>query len=188
MHVLCLRPRSWCLMVRIAGSDVASSNSFSSDQVITAAGSGACALPCGSSRHARGVVKSICIGCPFSTSMGTATKAERAVGTTWSAARKPRVRSGVSDRSARPQSARPPSGRPSPAPCLAAMHPNLSVSPSPAPSVPLSLSLSLHLSRSLSRSLALSLSLSVSLVLSRSLSLSHSFFLSLALFLSDVVT
>ena len=42
-----------CLMVRIAG-----------DQVNTTAGSGAC----GTAWHARGVAKSICIGCPFSTS------------------------------------------------------------------------------------------------------------------------
>ena len=54
--------------------------------LLTAAGSGACALPCGSAWHARGVAKSTCIGCPFSTSMGKATMAGKALGTTWSAA------------------------------------------------------------------------------------------------------
>ena len=65
-HVLCLRPRGWCLMVRIAGNDVANSSSRSSVQLLTAVGSGASALPCSSAWPARGVAMSICVCWPVS--------------------------------------------------------------------------------------------------------------------------
>ena len=38
VHVLCLKPRGWCLIVRMAGSEVAITNSRSSVQATTASG------------------------------------------------------------------------------------------------------------------------------------------------------
>ena len=85
-HVLCLRPRGWCLMVRMAGGDVANSNNCSSVHVTTAVGSGVSALPCDSAWQTRGVDISICVGWPVSTSSGVTSMVGWVVGTTCSAA------------------------------------------------------------------------------------------------------
>ena len=68
-------------MVRMAGSDVASSNSRPVDQVTTAVGSGASGLPCDPTSLARGVAIS-----SASAVLSQPAWWGRVVGTTWSAA------------------------------------------------------------------------------------------------------
>ena len=70
----------------MAGGDVTSSGTCSSDQLTTAVGSGASAMPCDSAWLARGVATSTCIGCPVTTSMGAAGMVGWVVGTTCGAA------------------------------------------------------------------------------------------------------
>ena len=124
-------PAAGCLMVRIARSDVAGSNSFSSDQVNTASGSGACALLCGSAWHARGGQINLHRLSILDFHGHSYTVAGKGGGHRLECSpRRARARPGAADRTAQPQSASPPSGRPSPAPCPA----SIEVLPSPGSS------------------------------------------------------
>ena len=110
VHVLCLRPR-WCLMVRIAGRDVANSDGRSSVQVTTAAESVASVLPCDSAWPPRGVAISIRVGWPVSTSSVVSSMVGWVVAPPAAQPDGPRIQTVVAG-----HSAHPPSGRRSPAP------------------------------------------------------------------------